>query len=228
VLPGRLGTEAETAVFARIVDYLRGRGVELLLTRVDTRYKAKERLLERLGFTKTEYQNHGMERDPRGVEPPDPPAGTRIRVARMPEEIETLWRVYAAAFATRERHVPMSLESFRRSRHFQDPDNASGVYVAEREDGTPVGMVLSAIDKAYNAEHGVRRGGSYALAVVPAERKRGLGTALLLRSVRWIADAGMDIAYLSVNVANPDALRIYERAGYRSVQVYQGYGLRIA
>ena len=89
-------------------------------------------------------------------------------------------------------------------------------------------MVLSGIDKAYNAEHGVRRGGSYALAVVPAARKRGLGTALLLRSVRWIADAGMDVSYLSVNVANPDALRIYERAGYRSVQVYQGYGLRLA
>jgi len=31
-----------------------------------------------------------------------------------------------------------------------------------------------------------------------------------------------------VNVANPDALKIYERAGYRSVQVYRGYGLRIA
>jgi len=89
-------------------------------------------------------------------------------------------------------------------------------------------MVLSAVDKAFNAEHGVRRGGSYALAVVPAERKRGLGTALLLRSVRWIADAGMDVAYLSVNVANPDALKIYERAGYRSVQVYQGYGLPLA
>ena len=228
VLPARLGMEAEREVFTRIADYLKGRGIKSIVTRVDTRNAARERMLQRLGFTRTEYENHGMERDARVAGMPEAPKGYRLRTARMPEEMETLWRVFNEAFSTRKNHVSMSLERFSRLWYFRDPGNHSGFFVAEREaDGRAVGTVMSGIDGRFNEEHGVGRGGSFALTVIPSERRKGLGTALLLRSVKWIGDAGMASAYLSVNVANPDALTIYERAGYRSVQVYRGYQFRL-
>jgi ribosomal protein S18 acetylase RimI-like enzyme len=88
-------------------------------------------------------------------------------------------------------------------------------------------MVLSALNRKYNEEHGVRRGGTYALAVVPSDRKKGLGTALTLKSLEWIRNRGMDVAYVSVNIANPDAFNIYRILGYQTVQVYQGYRINI-
>ncbi|MFQ5884211.1 MAG: GNAT family N-acetyltransferase, partial [Thermoplasmata archaeon] len=226
--PQYSGRDVEKKVFARIAEYMKARGVELIKTRVDTRFEAKVRLLERLGFSKSEYQNHGMELNPRVAEEPRVPEGYRIRVARMPDELETMVRVFNEAFATREKYPPMSLERFRRG-WVMEEDNHSGFFLAEREeDNEIVGMVLSGISWRYNEEHGVERGGSYALAVVPSERRKGLGTALTLKSVEWTRKKGMDIAYVSVNAANLDAVRIYRAMGYQTVQVYQGYQRALA
>lgn len=224
VLPGDSRTYAEREVFARIVGYLKACGVEFIQTRVDTRFQTKVRLLERLGFSKSDYQNHGMELDPGLAEEPTVPEGYRIRVARMPEELEPMVEVFNEAFATRDRYPPMSLERFQRGWVLEDEENHSGSFLAERDiDGKVVAMVLSGINRRFNEEHGVKRGGTYALAVIPSDRRRGLGTALTLKSIEWIRKKGMDTAYVSVNIANKDALRIYQSLGFRTVQIYQGY-----
>ncbi len=229
VLPDYFGSEVERELLVRIVDRLRSRGVESLRTRVDTRYESKVRLLERLGFTKTEYQNHGLECSPKDVKEPVLPEGYEIRIARIPEDLETMLRVFNEAFATRDKYPPISMERLRRSWIFDYPDNYSGIFLAQRSSNeVVVGMVMSGVDHRYNEEHETKRGGSFALAVIPSERKKGIGTALLIRSLKWIGERGMETAYISVNVANPDALSIYQSAGYKTVQVYQGYGLKIA
>lgn len=224
VLPDYLRTDVERDVFARILEYVRTRGVELIQTRVDTRFDARIDLFERLGFSKSHYQNHGMEMDPSLAEEPMEPEGYRIRAVKYPEELETMVSVFNEAFATRDKYPPMTVERFRRGWAMGDEENHSGFFFAEREtDGKVVGMVLSGINRSYNEEHGVRRGGTYALAVIPSERRKGLGTALTLKSVEWIRNMRMDVAYVSVNVANEDAFSIYKALGYRTVQVYQGY-----
>ena len=229
VLPDHSRTDVEREVFARILEYMRARGVELLQTRVDTRFKVKTRLFERLGFSKSQYQNHGMEMDPTPAEEPREPEGYRIRAVRYPDELETMVSVFNEAFATRDKYSPMTLERFRRGWAMEDEENRSGFFFAERQtDSKVVGMVLSGTNQSYNEEHGVRRGGTYALAVIPSERRKGLGTALTLKSVEWIRKKCMDVAYVSVNVANEDAFSIYKGLGYRTVQVYQGYQIRIS
>ncbi len=228
ILPNYMGKDIEKKLFARIVDYLKNHGVEWITTRVDTRYKARVHLLGRLGFSKTSYQNHGMERSSSGIEEPGPPKGYRVRTARIPEEIETMVNVFNEAFATRDKYPPMTMERFTKSWIFDDAENHSGFLLAEREsDDRVVGMVMTGINHKYNEEHGVKRGGTYSLATIPSERRKGLGMFLTLKSLKWIGDRGMDMAYVSVNVANTDALRIYQKAGYKTVQVYQGYQLRI-
>ncbi len=222
------GTAAERELTKRVVEYMRMHGIESVQTRVDTRYEAKVKMLERLGFTKTTYQNHGLERDPIGIGGPPAIDGYEFRLARIPEELGTMLRVFNEAFATRDRYVPMAMDRLAKHHAVKNPDNHSGAFlVARKGNGEVVGMVLSSIGKKYNEEHAVRRGGTFGLAVVPSERKKGLGTALLMRSIQWIGDRGMDKAWISVNVANIDALDIYRRAGYKTIQVYQGYELKL-
>lgn len=229
ILPSFLGTDIERALFAKIVGYLRDRRAEWITTRVDTRYKERVQLLERLGFSKTSYQNHGMERSPSGTEEPTPPEGYQVRTARIPGEIETMVNIFNEAFATRDKYPPTTVERFVNSWVFYNAENHSGFFLAEKEsDKRVVGMVLTGINRKFNEEHGVKRGGTYSLAVIPSERRKGLGTFLTLKSMKWIADKGMDVAYVSVNVANADALRIYQKAGFETVQVYQGYQFELS
>ncbi len=224
MLHDRLEAATEMILFNKICENLRSKGAEWIATRADTRYTEYVSLLKRLGFSRTEYENHGMEYDPRNVKEPSVPHGYRIRVARIPEEVETMVRVFNEAFATRDKYPPQTLERFRKSWVFNEGSDQSGMFLAVRKsDNEVVGMVISAINRKFNKEHGVKRGGTYSLAVIPSERRKGIGTCLTLKSMRWIGDKGLDVAYVSVNVANGDALRIYQSLGYRTVQVYQGY-----
>jgi GNAT superfamily N-acetyltransferase len=224
LLPGYWGADVERALFWKIVENLRGRNAERISTRVDTRYEERVSHLERLGFSRSEYQNHGMEKDPTGLEEPEVPDGYRIRVAEIPEEIEALWMTFNRAFATRDKYAPKALKPFSKSWVFREDTDKSGIFLATRDSSDEVvAMVVSAINERYNEEHSVRRGGTYSLAVIPSDRKKGLGTCLTLKSIKWIGDKGMDVAYVSVNLANKDAFNIYRLLGYKTVQVYQGY-----
>lgn len=66
---------------------------------------------------------------------------------------------------------------------------------------------------------GIREGWVGQLGVRRPWRKRGLATALLLRSMRAFAEAGLDAAILSVDTSNPTgAVGIYERVGFRPIR----------
>jgi ribosomal protein S18 acetylase RimI-like enzyme len=53
------------------------------------------------------------------------------------------------------------------------------------------------------------------LGVVPSQRGRGLGAALLLRALHGFAVAGLHRAYLEVTADNDSAIRLYRRVGFR-------------
>jgi len=76
---------------------------------------------------------------------------------------------------------------------------------------------------------GVREGWIGQLGVRRPWRKRGLATALLVRSMAAFAAAGLEAATLGVDAENPTgALGIYERVGFRpirrSVRLQRPYG----
>jgi hypothetical protein len=96
-----------------------------------------------------------MELPVRKMEEPEIPDGYRVRVAKVPEEIELLLEIFNTAFATRERYPPLTLEYFRNSRIFEEGEDQSGIFIAERtSDGAAVGMVISQIDRKFNEAHG--------------------------------------------------------------------------
>jgi ribosomal protein S18 acetylase RimI-like enzyme len=53
------------------------------------------------------------------------------------------------------------------------------------------------------------------VGVIPAERGRGLGTALLLRAMHGFRQVGLGRAALEVTAQNESALRLYRRLGFR-------------
>ena len=78
-------------------------------------------------------------------------------------------------------------------------------------DGRPVGTVSM-------GGHGFQRPGSlrlFALDVGPAFRRRGVGTALVRAVEAAASHLGLDEVNLEVAIDNSDAVRLYERLGYR-------------
>jgi ribosomal protein S18 acetylase RimI-like enzyme len=67
---------------------------------------------------------------------------------------------------------------------------------------------------------GRRIGEIETVSVLPAYRGGGLGTHLLDELERQLAAAGIDDLILGVLPDNTDAIRLYERRGYRSTWLY--------
>ena len=60
-----------------------------------------------------------------------------------------------------------------------------------------------------------RRGYLQRLAVHPASRGRGLGSALVLDGLRWMRRRGVERAVVNTQLENEDARRLYLRLGFR-------------
>ena len=94
-----------------------------------------------------------------------------------------------------------------RWRELQSGD--SQMFVAEVE-GRPGGSVSSNVhDDVPGLLH------LFALDVVPAHQRRGVGTALIQRVEEQAVLRGMAGVWLDVQIANEGARRLYERLGYR-------------
>ncbi|QMU67719.1 GNAT family N-acetyltransferase [Streptacidiphilus sp. P02-A3a] len=62
--------------------------------------------------------------------------------------------------------------------------------------------------------------GLAALEVAPDQRRRGLATAVTAALARAAADEGADLAYLQVEPENENAIRLYDRLGFRTHHRY--------
>lgn len=76
-----------------------------------------------------------------------------------------------------------------------------------------VGTVQGAID-------GGTYGGIQNIGVHPECRRLGLGSALLAKALEGFRTAGASTAWLEVTAINPNAQRLYRRAGFRPYNSY--------
>jgi ribosomal protein S18 acetylase RimI-like enzyme len=80
------------------------------------------------------------------------------------------------------------------------------LFFVARLDGSVVGTVMAGYDG--------HRGWVYTLAVAPAVRRRGIGTALMRRVEQELASWGCPKINLQVLASNPDAVAFYRKLGY--------------
>jgi GNAT superfamily N-acetyltransferase len=91
-----------------------------------------------------------------------------------------------------------------------------GFFVAVIE-GAVIGYALVAKETEPDDLTIEPRADVYELAVAESHRGQGAGSLLLVRVEQWAAERGLELVQLAVWEFNAEALRLYDRAGYRSI-----------
>jgi mycothiol synthase len=139
--------------------------------------------------------------------PPDPPLpdGVRVRPFRVGADEDAWVALNAAAFALHREQAEWTradLEARERESWF-DP---AGFLLAERN--------AALLGFHWTKIHEDGRGEVYVLGVGPAAQRLGLGAALLVRGLRYLAERGCPAALLYVDDDNRRAMRLYEKYGF--------------
>jgi len=80
-----------------------------------------------------------------------------------------------------------------------------------------VGFVAAGIDEGLNQEKNVAYGWILDIGVLKPHRRKGIGTTLMLHSMRRLKDQGMSDVLLYVDDMNPTkAIRLYEKLGFKT------------
>lgn len=89
------------------------------------------------------------------------------------------------------------------------------------QDDVPVAAVLGWVDAAENSQQHRARAYTERITTLPAWRRRGIASALLVRAMEHFRAAGMTEAALTVNTDNASgALGLYERLGFERVSTF--------
>jgi len=163
-----------------------------------------------------------------GLPPLEAAQGIRLRTFQGTGDLEAVWRVESVAFRDDWSHTEAKLEDYA---HWVTLDyfRPELWFLAEEEaTGEMVGLGLNMINPSWIAQTGRQEGYVDTLAVLREHRKRGLGTALLVRSLHALRQAGMDSAHMHADSENPTgAMRLYERVGFRVRQTHIAYRSRL-
>jgi ribosomal protein S18 acetylase RimI-like enzyme len=167
----------------------------------------------------------------RDLREPIPAEATPLPVRIEGYEPALAERVRAAhneAFADHWGSEPLTPELWTRD-FVGDPYFRGDLSFVAFDGGEVAGYTVNYVAEADWEAAGIREGWVGQLGVRRPWRKRGLATALLVRSMRAFRDAGLDAASLGVDAENPTgALGVYERIGFRpfrrSVRMQRPYG----
>ncbi|MGI5215223.1 GNAT family N-acetyltransferase [Plantactinospora sp. CA-290183] len=213
----RRGLPAQAPLLARQLARSAERAAEFGLDRITVRAIAiptEQRWIGTLraagfGFVKRYAR---MRRPLDGVpgEPPLPPPGVTIRPVRSTDEAElrTFHRVLDTGFRDTPDHQPTTYERWR-EQVAALPSVAWDEWFVAEVAGEPVGVLQSADQTLDQDEGWVKQ-----LAVLPAYRRRGVGTALLARAFARYAAKGRAYAGLGVDLSNPtQPVQLYRSVG---------------
>jgi mycothiol synthase len=175
---------------------------------------AKRELVEAAGYEPVRWFFE-MERTGLGqVDVPPLPDGLEIRpIGTDRASLRRLFDADVEAFLDHWGGFPATDATF--SQFMEGPDTDPSLFVVAWDGDEIAGGVVNTIYRHDNEAFGRRRGWLDSVFVRRPWRRRGLGAALVARSLVVLREAGMDSAMLGVDADNPTgALGIYERAGF--------------
>ena len=203
--PERRGEGIGTALRGWAEEQARERGQKTLVQEVGDRNAAAREHLTAAGYER-ERSYWRMELELDGSEtPPEPPKGFAIRAFDAAADGHALYLVSSAAFSRNADYRPETETHFTDEHlHAHNLKQALSV-VAEHEDRV-AGFALV-------RDHGEKVAYVDLLAVHPDCAGKGLGSALLRTAYAGAAQAGFRSGRLGVASDNPNAIRLYARAG---------------
>ncbi len=146
------------------------------------------------------------------VDVPALPAGVEIRAADEAQD-RRIWEADVEAFRDHWGGADVSEERYQRD--LLDPNRDRSLWVVAWDGDEVAGGSINAIYPAENEDLEVPRGWLDNVFVRRRWRRRGLGAALVARSLVTLRERGMGAAMLGVDADNPTgALGLYERAGF--------------
>jgi mycothiol synthase len=142
------------------------------------------------------------------------PEGFEFRPATE-EDDRTIWLAKEEAFRDHWGHTNRTEVDYQHWLHspYHQPDLWPVIWDVARNE--VAAMSLNCIVADENATFGFLRGSINALGVRRPYRGKGLGRAVLLKSLEMVRERGMTEAVLGVDSENPSgALGLYERSGF--------------
>jgi GNAT superfamily N-acetyltransferase len=149
------------------------------------------------------------------------PEGLEIRPV-TDDQVREIWEADVEAFRDHWGFVEQTDADYERfiSYPYHDPTLWK---IAWDEEGV-AGQVKSFIDTAQNAEYNRKRGWTEAISTSRRWRRRGVAKALIVESIRELADRGMTEVALGVHTENPNgAYDLYAGLGYEVVKTWTTY-----
>lgn len=128
-----------------------------------------------------------------------------------PELGEQFYQAYQVAFQERPGFPGWSAAEW--IERVTENDFISEWSLLARVGEAPVGFVIGNIDLTTDP-HG---GYVWQIGVVPAQRRRGICSALLVETMRRMQADGAAVAQLTVHINNPGAIQAYARLGFTTI-----------
>jgi mycothiol synthase len=169
-------------------------------------------LLQRFGFEPVRYFFDMVRPSLDEIEEPVLPAGIEFRPVSE-SQWKQLWDADIEAFRDHWGGFDDSVENFER--WTRDPKWDPSLFAIAWEGDEIAGGVINQINEAENQAFNRKRGWLASVFVRRPWRRRGLGRAVVLRSLQIFRDRGMTSAGLGVDADNPTgALGLYTGTGF--------------
>jgi len=149
------------------------------------------------------------------------PDGLEVRPVR-PEDHRAIWDADCEAF---QDHRDPSIRTEEDFVHwYGQPDIDTSLWEVAWDGEEVAGSVMNFVFPEENARLGLSRGWLEHVSVRRPWRKRGLASALMVRSMRRLRDLGLAEAALGADAENlSGAVRLYEALGFRRLRTAASY-----
>jgi mycothiol synthase len=165
------------------------------------------RLYMAFGFVSV-FEELVMERDLH-LPLPDRPLPQEVTITNWrPDLAEQFFQAYCASFGDRPGFPGFSATEW--IAQATEDDHKPEWSLLMCIDAEPVGFVTGYIDPTKEPPGGFIG----QIGVIPAQRRRGLASALLVETMRRMQEAGASTVLLAVHINNPGAIEAYSRLGF--------------
>lgn len=154
----------------------------------------------------------------------DLPEGLEIRPA-SPEHYRSIWDASEEACQDRWEYTPSTEDEYQQ--FLTSSQCQPDLWTIAWDKDEVAGMVLNFYREKENQENNRKRGYTERIRVRRPWRRRGLASALIVRSIKMFKDMGMEETYLQVDAENSNALNLYKKLGYEVVRTQRMYRKRL-